>query len=45
MVPAAEKDKLLLGLLEKHNSGDAMVVSTLRELMESKQISCAFYSH
>ena len=44
-VPAAEKDKLLLALLEKHYAGDAMVVSTLRELMESKQISCAFHSH
>ena len=44
-VPAAEKDRLLLALLEKHYAGDAMVVSTLRELMESKDIPCGFYSH
>ena len=44
-VPAAEKDRLLLALIEKHYAGDAMVVSTLRELMESKDISCGFYSH
>ena len=44
-VPAVEKDKLLLALLEKHYAGDAMVVSTLREFMESKQIACGFHSH
>ena len=44
-VPAAEKDRLLLALIEKHYAGDAMVVSTLRELMESKDIPCGFYSH
>ena len=44
-VPAAEKDKLLLALLEKHYAGDALVVSTLRELMESKEIPCSFFSH
>ena len=44
-VPAAEKDRLLLALLEKHYAGDALVVSTLRELMESKQIPCSFYSY
>ena len=44
-VPAAEKDKLLLALLEKHYAGDALVVSTLRELMESKEIPYNFHSH
>ena len=44
-VPAFEKDRLLLALIEKHYAGDAMVVSTLREFMESKQISCGFCSH
>ena len=44
-VPAAEKDRLLLALLEKHYAGDALVISTLRELMESKQIPCSFFSH
>ena len=43
-VPAAEKDRLLLALLEKHYAGDALVISTLREFMESKQIPCSFYS-
>ena len=44
-VPASEKDRLLLALLEKHYAGDALVVSTLRELMESKNIPCNFFSH
>jgi hypothetical protein len=44
-VPASEKDRLLLALLEKHYAGDALVISTLRELMESKQIPCSFFSH
>ena len=44
-VPASEKDRLLLALLEKHYAGDASVVSTLREFMESKQIPCGFFSH
>jgi hypothetical protein len=44
-VPASEKDRLLLALIEKHYAGDAMVVSTLREFMESKDISCGFFSH
>ena len=44
-VPAAEKDRLLLALIEKHYAGDAMVVSTMREFMESKNISCGFHSH
>ena len=43
-VPASEKDRLLLALLEKHYAGDALVISTLRELMESKQIPCSFHS-
>ena len=44
-VPASEKDRLLLALLEKHYAGDALVVSTLRKLMESKEIPCNFFSH
>ena len=43
-VPAAEKDKLLLALIEEHYAGDSMVVTTLRKLMESKLISCGFHS-
>jgi hypothetical protein len=44
-VPASEKDRLLLALIEKHYAGDASVVSTLREFMESKQIPCSFHSY
>ena len=44
-VPASEKDRLLLALLEKHYAGDACVISTLRELMESKGIPYNFHSH
>ena len=44
-VPAAEKDKLLLALIEKYYAGNATVISELREFMESKEIPCAFYSH
>ena len=44
-VPAAEKDKLLLALIEKHYAGDSSVISTLREFMESQEIPCSFFSH
>jgi len=44
-VPAAAKDKLLLALIEKHYAGDALVISTLRDFMESRQIPCQFFSH
>ena len=44
-VPAAEKDRLLLALIEKHYAGDASLISTLREFMDSKKIPCGFYSH
>ena len=44
-VPVAEKDKLLLALIEKHYAGDATVISELREFMKSKQIPCEFFSH
>ena len=44
-VPAAEKDKLLLALIEKHYAGDALVVSTLREIMDSRDIPYQFFSH
>jgi hypothetical protein len=41
-VPASEKDRLLLALIEEPYASDALVVSTLREFMESKQIQCEF---
>jgi len=44
-VPAAAKDKLLLALIEKYYAGDALVISTLRDFMESRQIPCQFFSH
>ena len=44
-VPAAEKDKLLLALIEKHYAGNASVISNLREFMESQEIRCEFFSH
>jgi hypothetical protein len=44
-VPAAEKDQLLMALIEKHYAGDASVVSRLRDLMKEKHIPCTFHSH
>jgi hypothetical protein len=44
-VPAAEKDRLLMALIEKHYAGDASVVSRLRDLMKEKDIPCTFHSH
>ena len=44
-VPAAEKDRLLLALIEQHYAGNGSLVSELRELMESQDIPCAFFSH
>ena len=44
-VPAAEKDRLLLALIETQYAGDLSVVSKLRELMEEKSIPCKFHSY
>ena len=44
-VPAAEKDRLLLALIETQYAGDLSVVSKLRDLMEEKRIPCKFHSH
>ena len=44
-VPVAEKDRLLLALIERHYAGDLSVVSTLRDLMKSKDIPCKFHSY
>ena len=44
-VPAAEKDRLLLALIETHYAGDLSVVSKLRDLMEEKRIPCRFHSY
>ena len=44
-VPAAEKDRVLLALIEKFYHGNASVVSEFRELLESKDIPCHFHSY
>ena len=44
-VPAAAKDQLLLALIKKHYAGDMSVISTMRELLESKQLPCEFFSY
>ena len=43
-IPAAEKDRVLLALLEKVYSGNASVISEFREFLESKGIPCEFHS-
>ena len=44
-ITAAEKDRALLALIEKHYAGNSSVISELREFMESKKISCEFFAH
>jgi hypothetical protein len=44
-VPAGEKDRLLLALIEKHYAGNSTVISELREVMEAKGIACQFSSY
>ena len=44
-VPSAEKDRLLLALIEKHYAGDKLLISNLKELMNLKKIQCEFHSH
>ena len=43
-IPAAEKDRLLLALIEKIYKGNASVVSEFREFLESKGIPHEFHS-
>ena len=44
-VPAAEKDRLLLALIEGHYAGNASVISKLRALMQAHDIPCGFQSY
>ena len=44
-VPAAAKDRVLLALIEKIYRGNPSVISELRELLESKEIPCEFFSY
>ena len=43
-IPAAEKDHVLLALIEKVYHGNASVVSEFREFLESKGIPHEFHS-
>jgi hypothetical protein len=44
-IPAAEKDRALLAVLEKYLGGNAMLISELRSCLESKGVACQFFSH
>lgn len=44
-VPASQKDQLLLSLIEEHYAGDPSVISTLRNIMDTKKIPCRFHSY
>ena len=43
-IPAAEKDRVLLALIDKIYSGNASVISEFRGFLESKDIPCTFHS-
>ena len=44
-VPAAEKDRLLLALIEKVYKGNATVVSEMKEFLEERNIPCQFQTY
>jgi hypothetical protein len=44
-IAAADKDRLLLALIEQQYSGNAKVVSKLRHFLGSKGIYCGFFSY
>ena len=41
-VPAAQKDRLLLALLDSLYKGDVRTVSKMREMLEARKIPCEF---
>ena len=43
-VPAADKDRVLLALIERIYRGNASAVSEFREFLEAKEIPYGFYS-
>jgi hypothetical protein len=43
-VPAAQKDPLLLALLESLHKGDPYVVSKMKAMLAAKNIPCEFFS-
>lgn len=44
-VPAAQKDSLLLALLESLHKGDPMVVSKMKAMCAAKNIPCEFFCY
>lgn len=44
MVPANEKDRFLMALLEKQFLNDESAMSTVREILDSKEISYSSHS-
>ena len=44
-VPAAEKDRLLLALIEKIYKGNASVVSEMKEFLEERNIPYGFQTY
>ena len=44
-VPAAEKDRLLLALIEKTYKGNALVVSEMKEFLEERNIPYGFQTY
>lgn len=44
-VRAADKDRVLLALLEKLYTGNPSVVSELKHYLESKDIPCEFFNY
>jgi hypothetical protein len=44
-VPAAEKDRVLLALIEKIYRGNPSVISELKEFLESRKIPCEFHTY
>ena len=43
-ISGAEKDRVLLALIEKHYGGETSVISIMKELLESKEIPYNFSS-
>lgn len=44
-IKAEHKDQLLLALIEKFFTGNATVISEVKELLEKKKIPCKFFSY
>lgn len=44
-VPAAEKDRVLLALIDKLYRGNPSAVSELKEFLEARNIACSFHTY